>query len=212
MTFVERLRSFEYRILGNLDKVKCPVHLSLGQEKVSDELHKILRPEDWVFSTHRNHGHYLAKGGSEERLWDEICGLETGINKGYAGSQCFSDPSINFHASCIVGGSIGLAVGTGMAVQGTEAIVVCCIGDAATEQGVFWEALNYTVLHNLPILFVCENNGLSVGVDIGERQCAPISERVKSFGIHVGPISRKVPRFSEIKVTLEGAHCYFPKP
>lgn len=211
MNFVDKLKAFEYRVLANLDKIKCPVHLSLGQESVSDALHEILRPSDWVFSTHRNHGHYFAKGGSEDRLWDEICGLETGINKGYAGSQCFSDPEINFHASCIVGGSIGLAVGTAMAVQGTDSIVVCCIGDAATEQGVFWEALNYIVLHRLPILFVCENNGLSVGVEISERQCAPISSRVSSFGIEVGQISRLVPRFSEYQVTLEGAHCYFPK-
>ncbi len=113
--------------------------------------------------------------------------------------------------SCIVRGSIGLAVGVGLAIQGTETIVVCCLGDAATEQGVFWEALNYTALHRLPILFVCENNGLSVGVDISERQWGSISEKVRAFGISIGEMDREVPKFVERKVTLEGAHCYFPK-
>ena len=124
MTFTERLRAFENKILENLDKIKCPVHLSLGQEEVSSEIERYIHKNDWLFSTHRNHGHYLAKGGSEEKLWDEILGLDSGINGGVFGSQCFSDTSINFHASSIVGGSIGIAVGTAFGIRDTRRIVV----------------------------------------------------------------------------------------
>jgi len=223
--FCERLRAFEEKILANLDKVKCPVHLSLGGEEVSAAISEEIREEDWLFSTHRNHGHYLAKGGSEDRLWDEICGLTTGINQGYAGSQCFSDPAINFHASSIVGGSVGIAVGAAFALRGAGSIVVCCLGDAATEEGVFWESISFASLKSLPILFICENNGLSINVPISERQ--PNKEgrqtsiwwRVSAFGLATPPDVRtgfKIarsgePAFVEIETKREGNHCYFPK-
>ena len=222
--FCDRLRAFEERILANLDKIKCPVHLSLGAEAVSDAIFENVRPQDWLYSTHRNHGHYLAKGGSEDRLWDEICGLPTGINGGFAGSQCFSDPAINFHASSIVGGSIGIACGTALALRGSGNVVVCCFGDAATEQGIFWESIGFAVLKKLPILFICENNGLSINVPINERQPkVPIWWRVAVWGI-VTPDSvregfeivrdngaRGGPAFVEVKVNREGEHCYFPR-
>ncbi len=190
-------------------------------------------------STHRNHGHYLAKGGSEDRLWDEICGLESGINGGLAGSQCFSDPSINFHASSIVGGSIGIAVGAAFALKGSGNIVFCCFGDAATEQGIFWESLNFSVLKKLPITFICENNGLSINVPIEERQAGAeispaglgqgvrnlpasghICHRVSGFGVPTHQVTGNVgfiiprmqePYFMEIHYQREGDHCYFPK-
>ena len=223
--FSDRLRDFEEKILANLDKIRCPVHLSLGAEAVSEAIHQEIRKEDWLFSTHRNHGHYLAKGGSEDKLWDEIQLLPSGINKGLSGSQCFSDPSINFHASSIVGGSVGIAVGAAFALQGTGNIVVCCLGDAATEEGVFWESISFASLKTLPILFICENNGLSINVPISERQ--PRKERrqtsiwwrVAGFGIATPPDVRSgfklarsgEPAFVELETIREGDHCYFPK-
>ena len=234
--FSERLRAFERKLLSNLDLVACPVHLSLGQEEVSAAIFENVRPHDWVFSTHRNHGHYLAKGGSEDRLWDEICGLPTGINGGLAGSQCFSDPSINFHASSIVGGSIGIAVGTALGIKGSGNIVVCCLGDAATEQGIFWESINFASLKQLPIFFICENNDLSINVPISQRQTGSIWWKVAQFGVNVittegeidlqGPGGGRFkdkydlgfhyarhdePAFIEVKTKREGDHCYFPK-
>lgn len=215
-------------ILANLDEIRCPVHLSLGAEAVSEAIHQHIHAGDWLFSSHRNHGHYLAKGGSEDRLWDEIRGLHTGINGGYAGSQCFSDPAINFHASSIVAGSIGIAVGAALALRGSGHIVVSCFGDAATEQGVFWESVSFAALKQLPILFICENNGLSINVPITERQptignqTSAIWWRVSTFGVNV--ISNEDiglgfemtrfgrPYFVEVKTTREGDHCYFPKP
>lgn len=219
MNFAERVRDFECRLQANMRSVMCPVHLSLGHEAVAAVLHECLRPEDWLFSTHRNHHHYLAKGGSEQKLWDEIMGLESGLNGGFAGSQGISDPSINFHASAIVGGLVGVATGTAYALKlnGSKAIVVCCIGDAGTEQGVFWESLNFAALHHLPILYLCENNGMSVDSRIAERQATPITDRVRTFGVktwsYAGTLEAAVhmartsgPFFHEEKVTLQCDH------
>ena len=109
-----------------MDELPCPVHLCLGQEAVPDALHECLKPADWLFSTHRNHGHYLAKGGSEQKLIDEIMGLPSGINGGFMGSQCFSDPAINFYSTAMVGGLIGVATGTALSLKlaGSDAVVV----------------------------------------------------------------------------------------
>jgi len=213
----KRIRAFEERLQKNMLKVFCPVHLSLGHEGVAGDLSEVMLSQDWLFSTHRNHHHYLAKGGSEEKLWDEIMGLESGLNAGFAGSQAIVDPSINFHSSAILGGLIGVATGTAYALKldKTNAISICCIGDAGTEQGVFWESLNFSALHSLPVVYVCENNGKSVDALIEERQAAPISSRVEAFGITVFNDVQKAiaftraqrkPSFCEVKVQLECAH------
>lgn len=188
MTFRERLRAFELGLQERMGEFQCSVHLCLGQEDLPAVLHEALRPQDWLFSTHRSHGHYLAKGGSEAQLLAEIEGLETGVNGGFSGSQSFCDPFINFHSTAIVGGLIGVATGTALAFKraGAEPIVVCCIGDAATEQGVFWESANFATLHKLPILFVCENNGLSVHAPLRLRQARDLQPRIKAFGLAYG--------------------------
>lgn len=214
MTFVERFRAFEQRCQSEMKGFLCPVHLCLGQEEVPAALHRHIRPADWLFSTHRSHGHYLSKGGSEERLWDEIRGLDSGVNDGFSGSQCFSDPSINFHASAIVGGLVGVAVGTAYALKGTGHIAVCCIGDAVAEQGVLWEAMNFAALHKLPISFVCENNGYSIHTHISERQHGSISKKAQAFGmtvshsVEIGLCDARInrPSFVEVFCIRECAH------
>jgi|SRR5690349_9706235 len=214
--FIERVRSFEKKLLEDMENIYVPVHLCLGQEEVSADLHQYLRPQDWLFSTHRNHGHYLAKGGSEQKLWDEIHGLPTGLNGGFSGSQGISDKSINFHASAIVGGLVGVAVGTAYALKGSNCIAVCVVGDGGTEAGVFWESLNFAALHKLPICFIVENNGMSVDAHIEERQASPLGPRVTAFGINVRKhmaaalMSARCnrPSFYEAKVKLEGDHIY----
>lgn len=185
MTFRERLRAFELMCQERMQEFKCSVHLCLGQEDVPEVLHELLRPEDFVFSTHRSHGHYLAKGGCEKRLLAEIEGREDGINGGFSGSQSFCDPAINFHSTAVVGGLIGAATGAAFALKhaGSRAIAVCCIGDGATEQGIFWESINFAALHKLPVLYVCENNGLSVHAPIRMRQASPLERRVVAFGL-----------------------------
>jgi TPP-dependent pyruvate/acetoin dehydrogenase alpha subunit len=193
-----------------------PVHLCLGQESVAADIHEHIRPEDWLFSHHRNHGHYLAKGGSEQKLWDEIMGLETGLNGGFAGSQGISDSSINFHASAIVGGLVGVATGTAYALKmdKSKAIAVCVLGDGGTEAGVFWESLNFAALHKLRIAYIVENNEKSVDAHISERQATPLVPRAAAFGVRIaGSIEGALqlarsgrPSFYEAKVTLRCSH------
>ena len=216
--FIKKVRAFENRLLDNMGDVFVPVHLCLGQESVPADLHEFLRPEDWLFSTHRNHGHYLAKGGSEQKLYDEIKGLPSGLNGGFSGSQGISDPSINFHASAIVGGLVGAAAGAAYALKmdKSRAIVVCCMGDGGTEAGVFWETLNWSALNKLPIAFICENNGMSVDSPIAERQATPLVPRVASFGIRISSNVQGAlqmarsgrPSFHEAKVKLACSHIY----
>ena len=130
MNFREKLRAFELDLQKRMPEFQCSVHLCLGQESVPEVLHENLSRNDFLFSTHRNHGHYLAKGGDPQLLLDEIEGKETGLNGGFSGSQSYSDQSINFHCTAVVGGLIGVAVGAalGLKLQGKESIVVCCIG------------------------------------------------------------------------------------
>lgn len=213
--FVARVVAFERRLQANMDQIMCPVHLSLGHEKVAADIRDHIRPEDWLFSTHRNHHHYLAKGGDERKLWDEIMGLETGLNGGFAGSQSISDPGINFHSSAIVGGLVGVAIGVAMALQRSgSGVAVCCVGDAATEQGVFWESLNFAALHSLPIAFIIENNGMSVDSPLHERQAFPISQRVEAFGVRravsvrdsIDLARKRSPAFYEARLVLRCDH------
>lgn len=211
----KKIINFEKKVQKKLKDIFCPVHLSLGHEEVADDIHETLNKKDWLYSYHRNHHHYLAKGGSEKKLWDEIMGKKDGLNKGYAGSQSITDAKINFHASAIVGGLIGVAAGTAFAIKKTRQIVVCCIGDAGTEQGVFWESLNFIKLYNLPIVYICENNEKSVDAHISERQAVSITQRVKSFKIKTFNSAKKAinytkktrkPSFAEIKLKLKCAH------
>lgn len=196
--FVDCLIAFERRLQADMANIHNPTHLCLGQEEIPNAIHEHILPQDWVFSTHRAHGHALAKGVSEQGLWDEIHGYPTGINNGFAGSQGFSDSSCRFYCSAIVGGLIGVAVGAAMAVQksGSDGIVVCCIGDAGTEQGVFWESINFAALYALPVAFICENNRKSVDADISERQATPITPRVKAFGLSIGLDAESAFRFA----------------
>lgn len=219
MEFKERLRAFEVRLQRNMKDVYCPCHLCIGQEDVPDALHKCLRSEDWVFSTHRAHGHALAKGVSERALWDEIMGLPSGLNGGFSGSQGFSDEANRFYCSAIVGGLVGVATGAAYALKldGADAVVVCCIGDAGSEQGVFWESLNFAALHRLPIAYVMENNGMSVDAHIKERQAAPIVPRVQAFAVTttfnvaaaIACARGGYPSFCEVKTQLECDHINF---
>lgn len=216
MSFRNELVEFEIRLQRELPDIYCPIHLCLGTEHVAEALHECLRPEDWLFSYHRAHGHYKAKGGDMDALYDEIMGKSTGINGGFSGSQEFSDPARNFHCSAIVGGLVGVATGTalGLQLRGVDAVVVCMIGDAGTEQGVFWESINFAALHRLPIAYICENNGLSVDSEIKDRQAMPIIPRIEAFGINIERSVQKaiararlgIPSFYEAHVTRRCAH------
>jgi len=184
-TFRDRLRAFELRLQAEMATIRMPVHLCLGQESVPAALAGVLRREDWLFTGHRNHGHYLAKGGNADRLYDEIRGRETGVCGGYMGSMGLIDPAINFYGSSIVGGSVGIAAGVAMGLKRRDAAgtVVLCVGDAVAEQGVFWESLNFIALHRLRVLIVVENNRYSVHAPLRRRQASDIGHRMRAFGV-----------------------------
>ncbi len=146
-------------------KMRCPTHLSVGQEAVPAVLSQILRKDDFAVSTHRSHAHYIAKGGNLPRMVAEIYGKKTGCSRGKGGSMHLVDEAVGFMgSSAIVGNSIPIGVGLGLSLKldKSENISVVYFGDGATEQGVYYEALNFAALKSLPVLFVCENNKYSV--------------------------------------------------
>ena len=141
-----------------------PVHLYIGQEAVAVGLCCHLDDDDWITSTHRGHGHFLAKGGDVGSMFSEIYGRSTGICGGMGGSMHVADVSRGIlGANGIVGGGIGLATGAALSalLDGRGKVAVCFFGDGAAAQGVLSEALNLAALWKLPLVLVCENNGFS---------------------------------------------------
>jgi len=170
------------------DKIKSPVHLSIGQESVSVGVCDALRETDIAFGTYRGHALYLAKGGNINRMVAELYGKETGCGRGKSGSMHLIDLSVGMMGtSAIVASTIPQAIGYAFALQqqGSSSIVVCFFGDAATEEGVFSESLNYAALKELPILFVCENNNYAIFTPLSARQPkdSTLCGRVQSYGI-----------------------------
>ncbi len=156
-------------------KMRCPVHLSIGQEAIAVMACEHLRQEDLVVSTHRAHAHYLAKGGDLNRFIAELYGKKTGATQGRGGSMNLSDLSVGFVAStAIVGNTIPLGVGLALAQQLKKSQAITCIflGDAAIEEGAFYESINFAALKTLPVLFICENNLYSVNTPLSMRQPA----------------------------------------
>lgn len=153
--------------------IRCPVHLCIGQEAISVGICMHLSKNDFVLSTHRSHGHYLAKGGNLMAMFSEIYGKASGCAKGRGGSMHLIDLSVGFLGSTpIVGNIIPVATGVAFAekLRRGKRITVVFFGDAAIEEGVFSEALNFAILKKLPIIYVCENNLYSVYTHLSERQ------------------------------------------
>ncbi len=162
-----RIRLVEETIAARYheQKMRCPVHLCIGQEAIAVGVCANLSKDDYVMSNHRSHGHYLAKGGDLKAMLAEIYGKATGCSGGKGGSMHLVDLKTGFlGATPIVGSTIPIAVGAafGTSMKGENRISVVFIGDAATEEGVFSESLNFASLKKLPIIFVCENNFFSV--------------------------------------------------
>lgn len=154
-------------------QMRCPVHLSIGQEGSAVGVAAVITKDDYMVSTHRGHAHYLAKGGALRGLLCELYGKEAGCSKGQGGSMHLVDWSAGFVASTsIVGGTIPVGVGTAFAsyLRNERKISVVCIGEAAVEEGVFHEAANFAALHKLPVLFACENNLFSCYTYLDKRQ------------------------------------------
>ncbi len=170
-------------------EMRCPTHLSIGQEAVSAGVCGNLNDNDFVLSTHRCHGHYIAKGGDINKMIAEIYGKVTGCSAGKGGSMHLIDKSVGFMGStAIVGNTIPLSVCLGISIKLKDTKTISCVffGDGAVEEGVFFESVNFAVLKQLPVLFICENNLYSVYSPLNVRQPENrnIHEMVKSFGIN----------------------------
>jgi len=155
-------------------QMRTPTHLSIGQEAVAAALSLALQPQDQVFVGHRCHAAYLARGGDFQGFFDELCGRGSGICGGRAGSAHLTDPAAGIYASPILSAMIPVAVGAAMSfkMDSKPQVAAAVFGDAAIEEGVFAESVNFAVTNQLPVLFLCENNLYSTHTPLPVRQPA----------------------------------------
>ena len=188
-TSLYRIRRVEEEIVRiyPTDKIKSPTHLSIGQEAVSVGVCEALDRKDVAFGTYRSHALYLAKGGDLKGMMAELYGKATGTSKGKGGSMHLTDISKGLVCtSAVVGTTIPTAVGYAYSFKylGKNSIVASFFGDGATEEGVFYESINFAALKKLPVIFICENNLYAIHTHQSFRQAKPnICERVASFDI-----------------------------
>lgn len=186
-----RIRLVEEAIAARYgeQEMRCPVHLSIGQEAVAVGVAAALEAEDRVMSTHRAHAHYLAKGGDLRAMLAELYGKRTGCSAGKGGSMHLVDLRVHMLGSTpIVGSSLPVAVGTafGAWLADEPRVTVAFFGEGATEEGTFPESLDFAALKALPVVFVCENNLYSVYSPLGVRQ-APDRDRLALARAHGVP-------------------------
>jgi pyruvate dehydrogenase E1 component alpha subunit len=185
-----RIRSVEETISREYPsgQMRCPVHLSIGQELVSAVVGLNQQKQDTAVSSHRAHAHYLAKGGNLHRMIAEIYGKVTGCCKGRGGSMHLIDLEVGFlGSSAIVGNSIPIGVGSGLThkLNNSGALSFIFLGDGAIEEGSFYESVNFSVVQELPTVYICENNLYSVYTGLNQRQPVGrnIYELVNGMGI-----------------------------
>lgn len=167
--------------------IKCPVHLTSGEEAIAAGISALLTNDDMVFGNHRSHGHFLAKGGTVAELIGEVFCMEHGCCRGRGGSMHLIAPDVGFMgAAPIVAGTISLALGAALAnkIKGNDAVSVAYFGDGSTGEGVLNEAINFASIQKLPIIFVCENNFYATHMPISEtRSKDEIFEIAAPYGV-----------------------------
>jgi pyruvate dehydrogenase E1 component alpha subunit len=184
-----KIRAFEEKVNELYMKALMPglAHLYSGQEAVAVGVCEALRREDYITSTHRGHGHCLAKGASVDRMFAELLGREAGYCKGKGGSMHIADPeSGNLGANAIVGGSAGIATGAAFSakMRGSDQVAVCFFGEGALGQGLLYEVMNMAALWNLPVIYVCENNLYNEYTHYNETLAGEVTARARALGIH----------------------------
>jgi TPP-dependent pyruvate/acetoin dehydrogenase alpha subunit len=184
-----KIRHFEDRVKDLFAAGEMPgfVHLYLGQEAVAVGACAALNDDDYITSTHRGHGHIIAKGGDMKRMMAELYGKASGYNKGKGGSMHIAAPSLGIlGANGIVGAGIPIATGAGLSakLRASGQVVVCFFGDGASNQGTFHEAINLAAAFDLPVVYVCENNLYAVGTRQSDvRKIEDIADRGVGYGI-----------------------------
>lgn len=187
---VRLIRRFEERAiqLVRSGEIVGGIHPYIGQEAIAAGVCAVLRPVDVITSTHRGHGHVLAKGADPGRLFAELAGRSTGLNGGRGGSMHAADFGLGIYgANAIVGASGAIATGAVWALrrQGGDQVGACFFGDGAMNEGALLEALNLAALWHVPVLFVCENNGYATTMPVDGAVAGSIDGRAAAFGIPV---------------------------
>src|ERR1700739_2460367 len=182
------IRLFEEQVNELYTRAVMPglAHLYIGEEAVAVGICEALHRDDYITSTHRGHGHCLAKGAAADRMFAELLGKEAGYCKGKGGSMHIADPaSGNLGANAIVGGSAGIATGAAFSAKhrGTKQVAVCFFGEGAVGQGRLYEVMNLARLWNLPVIYVCENNMYNEYTHFSETTAGDILARPAAFGI-----------------------------
>jgi len=182
------IRVFEEHVNQLYTTAKMPglAHLYSGEEAVAVGVCAALRCDDYITSTHRGHGHCLAKGAAIDRMFAELLGREAGYCRGKGGSMHIADQqSGNLGANAIVGGSAGIATGAAMSAQmrGSGQVAVCFFGEGALGQGLLYEVMNMASLWKLPVVYVCENNLYSEYTHYRETTAGSVTARAEAFGL-----------------------------
>jgi len=183
-----RIRLFEEQVNQLYTRALMPglAHLYIGEEAVAVGVCEALRRDDYITSTHRGHGHCVAKGASLDLMFAELLGKEAGYCKGKGGSMHIADPATgNLGANAIVGGSAGIATGAAFSAKrlGTGQVAVCFFGDGALGQGLLYEVMNIASLWKLPVIYVCENNMYNEYTHYSETTAGDILQRGPAFGV-----------------------------
>ncbi|MFB9148150.1 thiamine pyrophosphate-dependent dehydrogenase E1 component subunit alpha [Roseovarius ramblicola] len=183
-----RIRTFEDNANQLYLSARMPglTHMYSGEEAVAVGICEALTDDDRITSTHRGHGHCVAKGAEFRAMFCELLGKEEGYCRGKGGSMHIADQSHgNLGANAIVGGSMGIATGSALRAKllGHEDVTVCFFGDGATAQGLLYEVMNMAALWSLPVIYACENNGYSEYTRTEEIAAGAITARAEAFGI-----------------------------
>jgi TPP-dependent pyruvate/acetoin dehydrogenase alpha subunit len=183
-----KIRLFEERVNELYRSAKMPglAHLYIGEEAVAVGICEALRQDDYITSTHRGHGHCLAKGAAVDRMFAELLGKAPGYCRGKGGSMHIADhENGNLGANAIVGGSTGIATGAAISakMRGTDQVAVCFFGDGALGQGVLYEVMNMAALWKLPVIYACENNLYGEYTHYSETTAGEMIARAQAFGI-----------------------------
>src|SRR5437870_4760175 len=182
------IRLFEEQVNELYTRALMPglAHLYAGEEAVAVGICEALRRDDYITSTHRGHGHCLAKGASPDRMFAELLGKEAGYCRGKGGSMHIADPATgNLGANAIVAGSVGIATGAAFSAKrlGASQVAVCFFGEGALGQGVLYEVMNLAQLWRLPVIYVCENNLYTEYTHYSETTAGEILARATAFGL-----------------------------
>jgi TPP-dependent pyruvate/acetoin dehydrogenase alpha subunit len=187
------IRLFEEQVNEVYTRALMPglAHLYSGEEAIAVGICEALRIDDYITSTHRGHGHCLAKGASPDRMFAELLGKEAGYCRGKGGSMHIADPATgNLGANAIVGGSVGIATGAAFSAKtlGTDRVAVCFFGEGALGQGSLYEVMNLAQLWKLPVIYVCENNQYNEYTHFTETTAGTILGRATAFGIEAASV------------------------